>query len=166
MAEGPVPPSVVGVLQARLEDAEEILALQYLAFAEEAHAHFKAPIPPLTETVDEVRAEISLAVVLKACLDGRIVGSVRGRATLDCGCFVSRLMVHPDLRRQGVGTRLMNALQSHFPDAAYVELLVESLSERNAALYRGLGYKEVDRRSPVPWVTLIRMRKPLPTAGQ
>jgi ribosomal protein S18 acetylase RimI-like enzyme len=161
-----VTPAPVDILLAAPEDAEAILALQFLAFAEEAHPHFEAPIPPLTETVEEVRADITGAVVLKACLEGRIVGSVRGRVTLEGGCFVSRLMVHPGLRRQGVGTGLMTALQSHFPGATYMELLVESLSERNAAIYRGLGYEEVDRHSPVPWVTLIRMRKPLAAAGR
>ncbi len=121
-------------------DAAEILALQKLAYHDEAAIYNEFGIPPLTQTLDEMRADLEQQTCLKATIDGRIAGSVR--AYLSEGtCFVGRLIVHPDHQNRGIGTRLMSEIEHLFSHAARFELFTGHLSERNLYLYHKLGYR-------------------------
>lgn len=60
-----------------LEDALEILALQKLAYQSEAQIYDDWSIPPLLQTVEEIRDEFSTSVFLKAFSEHSIIGSVR-----------------------------------------------------------------------------------------
>ena len=82
------------ILDAVPDDAEAILALQKLAYESEARRYDDWTIPPLVETLDSVRRQIAEHVVLKAIVDGRLAGSVRGVVT-DNVCEVCRLSVDP-----------------------------------------------------------------------
>jgi hypothetical protein len=61
---------------APLEDAQEILALQKLAYLSEAEIHDDYTIPPLHQNLEETEAEFKDQCVLKATVDGRLIGSV------------------------------------------------------------------------------------------
>lgn len=139
-------------------DAAEILALQRIAYQSEAAIYQDFALPPLLETIEEVRAAFGAGVVLKAESGGRIVGSVRGRSR-DGVCLISRLIVHPELRDRGIGTRLMQAIEERFADASRYELFTGHRSERNLHLYAKLGYSRV-RTEPVhERLTLIHLAK-------
>src|SRR5437879_951203 len=49
-------------------------------------------------------------------------------------------MVHPRHQRQGIGGRLMQTIESMFPEAAKFELFTGNRSEGNIRLYERLGY--------------------------
>ena len=53
------------ITHAQIEDAEEILELQKLAYQSEAVIYNDWSIPPLTETFEEIRAEFSKYTFLK-----------------------------------------------------------------------------------------------------
>jgi len=150
----------VEIHRATLEDAEEILALQYLAYEVEAILYDDWLIPPLVETVHEVPHDIAQTVVLKVCSGGRIVGSVRGRLRPDSSCYVGRLIVHPDRRRRGIATRMMLELEACFPGVACFELFTGEKSAGNIKLYEGLGYREMGRQVQSSTITIIILRKP------
>jgi len=58
---------------------------------------------------------------LNALEEGEIVGSVR--AYLERGTvYIGRLMVKPDSQNNGIGTRLMQAIEDHFRMADRYEL--------------------------------------------
>src|SRR5688500_14258748 len=101
--------SLCEVVDASLDDAEAILALQKLAYEREARRYDDWTIPPLVETIDSVRQQIAQHVVLKAVVDGRLAGSVRGVVT-DGVCEVCRLSVEPGLQRRGIGSALLQAI--------------------------------------------------------
>jgi hypothetical protein len=63
------------IVAAERADAEAILAIQRLAYESEARRYQNWQIPPLVETLDSVREQIERHVVLKAIVDGRLVGS-------------------------------------------------------------------------------------------
>ena len=99
------------IKRARVEDAEVILNLQRLSYLREAEIYNNKSIPPLTQTLEEITAEFDTRIFLKATLEGKIVGSVR--AYLAEGvCHIGRLVVHPDVQNKGVGTRLMNEIET------------------------------------------------------
>ena len=65
------------ILPATIADADEILALQKLAYASEAALYDDESLPPLTQTLEQMQAEFDRQVVLKAtgahrggCADG------------------------------------------------------------------------------------------------
>src|SRR3954469_12989520 len=96
------PPDGVRIERAAPADAGEILTLQRAAYVTEAQLHGDPFLPPLVESLDQVRSVIGGSVVLTARLGGRLLGSVRGTFN-DRTCLVGRLAVAPDVRRRGIG---------------------------------------------------------------
>lgn len=157
------PPADLRIQMARATDAGELLTLQRAAYVSEAQLYGDPFIPALVESLDQVRAAIDGdAVVLKGCLGGRIAGVVRGQ--FDAGiCLVGRLAVAPDLRRQGIGTALMDALHTEVAGrAAACTLFTGHLSEANLRFGRRLGYAETHRQRVAGHLTLVYLRKRLP----
>ena len=143
---------------AQLEDAEEILALQKLAYLDEAALYDDYTIPPLSQTLEETEVEFKDQLVLKATLEGKIIGSVR--AYMQQGtCFIGKLIVHPDHQNRGIGTRLMNEIENRFDQAERYELFTGYRSERNLHLYRKLGYKPFRSRKITDKVTLTFLER-------
>ena len=65
---------------AQPQDAAEILALQKLAYQSEAAIYGGFSIPPLTQTLDQMRADLADKTCLKATVDDRIVGLSAGQS--------------------------------------------------------------------------------------
>ena len=128
------------ITQASLQDAVSILELQKLAYQSEAQLYGDFCIPPLIQTLDELKSDFSGKVFLKVQIEDRIIGSVRGYQAGDT-CYVERLIVHPNHQRQGIGTALMNQLELCFEQVQRFELFTGNKSERNIQLYRRLGYE-------------------------
>ena len=126
--------------QANVEDAQEILDLQKLAYQSEAAIYNDYTIPPLTQTLEGIEADFGKQVFLKATIEGRIIGSVRGTMNEET-CFIGRLIVHPDFQNRGIGTRLLNEIEQTFSQAKRFELFTGNKSERNLYLYQKQGYR-------------------------
>ena len=125
---------------ATVDEAEEILSLQRLAYQSEAEIYDDFTIPPLKQTLKEIKKDFETQVFLKATLNGRIIGSVR--AFLREGtCYIGRLIVHPDFQNQGIGKRLMANIEEMFKGAHRFEIFTGHRSERNLYLYEKLGYQ-------------------------
>jgi ribosomal protein S18 acetylase RimI-like enzyme len=125
---------------ADLDDAQEILDLQKLAYQSEAALYDDYSIPPLTQTLEQIQADFGQQVVFKALVDGSIVGSVRGYL-LDGTCHIGRLIVHPDLQNRGIGQRLLSRIEEHFGQAHRYELFTGDRSKRNLYVYTKFGYR-------------------------
>lgn len=129
------------ILKASLVDAEQILALQKHAYYSEAELNNDFSIPPLTQTLEQLCAEFDVKEILKVVVNGEIVGS--GQVKLDNGtAFIGRIIVRPDLWGQGIGSRILQALESVFPKAKRFELFTGAQSVKNIALYKNRGYIE------------------------
>ena len=146
---------------AQLADAKNILELQYLCFHREAALYNDYTIAPLRQTLDELLAEYQTHCILVARRDGELVGSVRA-IRIEDGCHIGRLIVHPRMQRQGIGSQLMKAVEREFQDCLYYELFTGSRSEGNLALYKGLGYEAVRTQMVSPVVELVLLQKRAP----
>lgn len=146
------------ITHAQIEDAEEILALQKLAYQSEAAIYNDWSIPPLTESLEEIREEFSKSTFLKLTASDKIIGSVRIVERDNC-CDIGRLIVHPEFQDRGIGTKLMLTVEKEFPDSKRLELFTGSKSERNIYLYEKLGYNIFSRRALSENVELVFMEK-------
>ena len=146
------------IAQASLQDAEAILGLQRVAYQSEARLYNDFDIPPLTQTLDEWRSDFTRAVFLKAEVEGKIVGSVKGHQAAET-CYVERLIVHPNYQGQGIGTALMKQIESHFGQAQRFELFTGHKSELNIRLYERLGYTIFKSEEINPNLSFVFLQK-------
>jgi anthranilate synthase component 2 len=147
----------IAIEEAAVEDAGEILTLQKRAFRSEAERYDDYTLPPLTQTLEEIRADFEQQHVLKATIEGEIIGSVQ--AHVENGtCHVARLVVHPDYQSQGIGTRLMHAIESAFDGAERFEIFTGDKSDPTLQLYQKLGYEEFKRKE-LDTHTLVYLEK-------
>jgi tRNA (guanine37-N1)-methyltransferase len=137
------PAPTIELRTATRSDAGEILTLQRAAWVPEAQRHGWFFIPPLTQTLQEIREDIDTQTVLVTVLGHRIVGTVRGvRRRTDW--YIGRLGVVPDLQGQGLGRRLLAAIEASAPDGvARFTLTTGPKSVENIAFYERHGYRRV-----------------------
>lgn len=137
-------------------DAGEVLTLQRAAFVTEAQRYGDPFLPPLTQTLDDLVAELAGPGI--GIRDGsRLVGAVRWVVT-DGVAHIGRLMVVPDRQGQGLGTRLLRAVETTAEADAY-ELFTGHLSVESIRLYEREGYTIVRRTTPRDGVSLVHLRK-------
>lgn len=123
------------------DDAGEVLTVQRAAFASEALIYGDPDMPPLTQTLEELRAELVENLGCVAVADHRIVGAVRARR--DGGLLlIGRLAIAPDQQGEGLGTLLLGAVEERGREAgaSEAELFTGGLSEANQRLYEREGY--------------------------
>lgn len=73
---------------------------------------------------------------------GSIIAGATGRTEFQ-RLFVNYLWVREDLRGSGLGTATLERIEAAARKRGVRDALIETLSDRNAALYRSLGYVEV-----------------------
>ena len=149
---------IMSVEQATIDDAQEILALQKLAYTSEAEIYSDFTIPPLHQTLDEIKSEFADQFFLKFCTDGRIAGSVRAYVK-EGTCYIDKLIVHPECQNQGIGTKLLEEIENAFDHVARNELFTGHKSQKNLHLYKKNGYRIFRRQEVTDDLTLVFMEK-------
>ncbi|GAA1695325.1 hypothetical protein GCM10009745_46350 [Kribbella yunnanensis] len=149
----------VRILPATAGDAGEIHTLQLAAFLSEGRLYDDYSIPPLVETVDAAAERLQQGTVLKAVAGTRIVGSVQ--LTVDGSvAYIGRMIVAPDWQGRGLGNRLLKTAEKLAPaEVTTYELNTGGLSERNLAVYKKAGYRELRREAQTPKVDLVHLAK-------
>ena len=124
----------------------ELWTVQRLAYAVEAEIIGFDGIPPLHESLEELKAcgETFLGLYDEEGLAGAVSYQLDG-STVD----ICRLVVHPRAHRRGIATKLLDAL----PDGPQT-VSTGSKNEPALGLYRKRGFVEVDTREVGPGVTI------------
>jgi ribosomal protein S18 acetylase RimI-like enzyme len=146
------------VEKATLSDAEEILSLQKLAYQSEVEIYNDFNIPPLVQTLEEIKKDFGIQFLLKAVMDEKIIASVRAH-TKEGTCYIGRLIVHPDFQNQGIGTKLMVEIEKIFSTCQRFELFTGARSERNLYLYQKLGYKIFKTAKITDQITIVYLER-------
>jgi len=146
------------IIKAERDDLQEILDLQYLAYQSEAMLLNNFSIPPLKQTIEEVKQEFDNGIFLKVVdKDGVIIGSVRAYAK-NGTLFIGKLIVQPNLQGQGIGTNLLTEIEKVCPQERF-ELFTSDRSEKNIRLYERLGYVKFREQEVTPELKFIYLRK-------
>ena len=116
-------------------DLSEILKLQKSCYLEEAVIYNDFEIPPLTQTIESIENDFEKESFFKIEIDHRIIASIRAHVEKET-CKIGRLIVGKDFRNQGIGTKLIQAVESKFDSVKRFELFTGHKSEKNLFLYR------------------------------
>ena len=125
------------------EAAGELLTVRRAAFVTEAQLYDDPHIPPLTQTLDELRADLAdpNVVTLGAYLGQRLIGSIRVGLE-DPKATLGRLAVAPDQQGRGIGTQLLLAVPPHLrATTTEVWVFTGQDSLQNLAMYTKHGYE-------------------------
>lgn len=142
-----------------LDDLPALLEIQRAAFQKEAHQYGDCSVPPLAQTLDDLRADLASKAFLKAVDDnGTIVGSIRA-SECDGICLLEKLSVAPAHQRLGYGSQLLLAVEALYPRITHFRLFTGHKSEANIRLYQRLGYRTTHTEEISPRLTLIHMEK-------
>ena len=148
-------------------DAGELFTVQRAAFLDEARELGTMFIPPLNETLDELRAAFDEVMIRKA-LDGtRIVGCGRLRVSGANGetGWIERLAIAPDWQGRGVGSAIMVALEAGAPASVNrFEVHTAAVRTQNLAFYRRHGYTRAGEFTDPAGIIVAHLEKRRPPA--
>ena len=156
-----MPTIQIDPLRLGIDDAGEILTLQRAAYVTEAQAHDDLMMPPLTQTLEQLRGEITDPRITAWGIrkNGRLVASVRFRLADGGVAEIGRLVVAPDRQGHGLGTALLIAAEARLPETVTViRLFTGEHSHANLRLYQRLGYRETNR-TPAGSYHLVHLAK-------
>ncbi|MFO1477713.1 MAG: GNAT family N-acetyltransferase [Verrucomicrobiota bacterium] len=97
-------------------------------------------------------------VFLKAVVNGKIIGAVRGFVVEDTA-YLSRVIVHPYFRNRGIGRRLTEEIEKAFAKTARFEIFTGHRSESNLRQFKKLGYSEFKTEPFTPAITWVYLEK-------
>jgi GNAT superfamily N-acetyltransferase len=148
----------------RPDDAGEVLTLQRAAFVQEALIYRSVDMPPLTQTLESLEAELVDNLGLVAVEGTRIIGAVRAQLDADL-LLIGRICIAPDAQGKGVGSLLLAQVEQRgaAAGATQAELFTGSLSEANLRLYEREGYVETERVQGDDGIEQVFLRKRLGT---
>ena len=148
----------IDILQAEQGDLETILQLQKECYLSEAEIYNNYEIQPLKQNIELLLQEFEKSVILKALMNGKIVGSIRGYK--DNGtAYIGKLIVKNDCQNKGIGRMLLEEMELNFKDCNRFELFTGCKSQKNLYLYDKLGYEEFKRQIVDEDVALIYLEK-------
>jgi ribosomal protein S18 acetylase RimI-like enzyme len=168
-------------LRADKSDAPELLALQKIAYQSEAELYGDDSLPALQQTLEDLESdferrpareamilgergateysdEADRVYFLKAVVNGKIIGSIRG-FEVEGSVYLSRLMVHPYFRRRGIGRRLLAEIEKGFPQAQRFEAKTGHQSKRNHYQLTRMGYSQFKTEPLNPSITWFYFEK-------
>ena len=147
-------------VRATVVDAGEIMTVQRAAFVREAQLYGDPDVPPLVETLDQVRSAIETVIVVVGRRGKRVVAAGRV-AVRDRIGHIGRLAVVPDLQGQGIGRALLAAVESACGgDVDEFVLFTGQQTLGNLHLYHSTGYVDTHTEHVRGALTFVHMRKP------
>jgi len=150
-----------GMARLSVADAGEVFTLQLAAWVREGRECGTLEIPPLQESIDDVRAGLLDAGKRAWGLreNGRLIAMVRLSMLDATTAFVGRLGVVPDLIGTGLGAATLRFVEAQVPPGTTrIELVTGLGSVSNHVFYEHMGYELVSRDSDAG---TVRFAKPL-----
>ena len=101
---------------------------------------------------DVLRAAYENSLCVFGAYDGdKLIGIVRAVGDGLTVVFIQDVIVLPEYRRRGTGTKLLNAVLDRYKDVYQIELLTDD-TEETAAFYRAAGFVRADETCCVSFI--------------
>jgi len=155
---------IVGIEIQRREAAEEVWELQHPAYRVEAALIGVPDLPPLQDTIQSLQACGETFVGYRN-EEGDLVGVVAYERIRSNEYTLSRMMVHPDFMRQGIGTLLLEHLLTTEKLKSCVWSVTAEIRNLPAiALYERFGFARRMTFSPIEGIEMVKLIR-LPSGG-
>ncbi len=148
----------VAILKAKQADLQKILQLQKDCYLTEAEIYNDFQIQPLKQDFNSLLKEFENSIILKAEINGNIIGSVRGHVDKKTG-FIGKLIVEKKYQNKGIGRLLLDKIEKEFKNCIRFELFTGQQSMKNIYLYNKVGYQEFKQQTINEKLTLIYLEK-------
>lgn len=155
----------VKLVQAGIDDAPEIHAMQLRAFFPLYMKYRDDETSPAMEPVEKVRARLAQQETSFFFIDcaGRHVGAIRVQKRGDA-CRISPVFILPEDQGQGYAQQALHLVEQCFPDARCWRLDTILQEPGNCHLYEKLGYVRTGRYHDVnERMTLVDYEKRIST---
>lgn len=93
------------------------------------NAGLTCKIPALCEDSCDIRKDISSKIVLVACYNNEVIGSVRVEVKKNNSAYFSRFGVAESFQNKGVGTFLMNAVDAIMKESGIEKMYLHTASK-------------------------------------
>ena len=80
-------------------------------------------------------------LILGAYENEELLGIIRAVGDGFTTVFIQDILVCPEKQRQGIGTALLKAVLSHYPDVRQIELATDK-TPQSIAFYKSMGFRE------------------------
>lgn len=139
---------------------EQLWSLQHTAYRLEAEAVGLTEYPPLPDTFDSIRSSRD-EFYGELSEDGELLGAIAVLSEVPGTLDITRLMVHPDHLRQGIGNSLLRHVLGNNPRIRGFTVTASSLNAPAVALYRRHGFEPAKKFNSATGVelTLFRLKK-------
>lgn len=121
---------------------EQLWSLQHSAYRLEAQAIGLTEMPPLPDTFDSIRTS-SDVFIGELSEDGELLGAIAVRDEMPGSMEITRLMVHPNHLRQGIGAKLLQYVLTNHLDKQEFTVTASPQNAPAVALYRKFGFRPV-----------------------
>lgn len=147
------------------EDADELMAVQNAAFADDVRKYGECP--SYIEQRETMLEKINSAVFYKILADGKIAGGIEVYKRTETHYHLYMLCVDPALQNNGIGSQALQFLFEHHPEALIWTLVTPADDPRNRHLYEKAGFVNTGERVVSDSLTLIRYeRNGIDSGGQ
>ncbi|WP_334076048.1 MULTISPECIES: GNAT family N-acetyltransferase [Paenibacillus] len=138
---------------------EQLWSLQHAAYRLEAAAMGLKEAPPLPETYETIRNSADHFYGMLST-DGELLGAiVTAPVDLSANSLeITRLMVHPDHLRKGIGASLLKYVIDNHPGIATFSVTAGTRNEPAVSLYRRFGFSLGESVKSIPGARLAVFR--------
>jgi ribosomal protein S18 acetylase RimI-like enzyme len=140
------------------DTAEQLWALQHVAYREEAKRIGVSDLPPLKDTVASLQACGETFYGLYTD-DGELAGAVSTEEETGGRTVICRMMVHPERFRQGIGSRLLKHVIAAVAPGSELAVTAEIRNEPAVRLYERYGFRRVQTFRPAPGITMVQFSR-------
>ncbi|WP_010093141.1 GNAT family N-acetyltransferase [Ornithinibacillus scapharcae] len=147
------------ITRSKTDEAERLLAIQQEAFACDLRKYEDYDTSPVNEPIDRLRTKINTFYHYTIWQDSNIIGGIDIRDLGNGKYRLNRIFLLQEYQNKGLGTQIINRVESEFPQAVEWYLDTPHLNNRNRHFYEKLGYQQIGEHRLSDKLILIDYKK-------
>jgi RimJ/RimL family protein N-acetyltransferase len=149
----------VSIKKTKLDEIEDLLAIQKEVFAEDYALYEDHDSTPVNETTEKLIENIERFFHFTIWLDNDIIGAIDIRPLDDKRLRLSKLFLRNEYQNKGLGSKIIQLMESEFPLIKDWSLYTPYLNNRNHHFYEKLGYIKIGEVQVTEKLQLFKYEK-------
>jgi GNAT superfamily N-acetyltransferase len=149
----------VSIKKTKLDEIENLLAIQKEVFAEDYALYKDHDSTPVNETKEKLIENIERFFHFTIWLDNDIIGAIDIRPLDDKRLRLSKLFLRTEYQNKGLGSTIIQLMESEFPFIQNWSLYTPYLNKRNHHFYEKLGYMKIGEVQVTEKLQLFKYEK-------